>query len=388
MPTRKDRHSRHARAVLLWAVALYGAVQLTAGLLLDYRWPLLRFPSAAYRMIQLSQQSATPDVVTLGSSRFGAGIVPREISTLLNSECQPSRPIGIFNASVPAGDPISAEFMLHRLLDRGVRPRLLLVEISPETLNRAHEWFGAHVRRQLRWHEAPGAFVDICRSLQIVRWAGERANPIYSHREALWQEAAAAFARIAGDGWVPPSSTQTWEDLLGRNSQGGNECGVASATRPNWDALVRLPQGPATPEALEMSRNTVRLPRHMLAGYHIAGGHPAAALERLLATCRTRSIAVILVGVPVTRMHRDEYTPAIDHQYRAYLNRVTREFDCRFVDYRDRLPDCLFWDIHHLNGEGGLCFSRLLTHELLAPFFGPNSSPRDQRLGHAKSIGR
>jgi hypothetical protein len=46
-------------------------------------------------------------------------------------------------------------------------------------------------------------------------------------------------------------------------------------------------------------------------------------------------------------------------------------YDCRFVDCRDRLPDELFIDNHHLRPEGGQQFSALLACEALAPALRP-----------------
>src|SRR2546421_251153 len=75
----------------------------------------------------------------------------------------------------------------------------------------------------------------------------------------------------------------------------------------------------------------------------------------------------MLVAVPVTRWHRDQYTPEINAAFLAHMDRLTRTYRCRFFDYRDQVPDYLFKDIHHLAPEGAYYFSRRLTREVLSP---------------------
>jgi hypothetical protein len=107
-------------------------------------------------------------------------------------------------------------------------------------------------------------------------------------------------------------------------------------------------------------------PRRWLRHYQV-GGTAAAALERLLGRCRSHRIAVVLVGVPVTRPHRDTYTAAIEAEFHAHLERLCQTYGCRFVDYRDQVPDSLFVDNHHLHLGGGMYFSQRLAREVLAP---------------------
>jgi hypothetical protein len=352
MRARQAGPKRRARAVLLWAAGLFAAVQLTASLLLDYAWPLLRFPSARRTMAALAAEPGPPEIVALGSSRFGAGIAPHEIGALLGRQLDAGRPVGVFNAAAPAGDSIAAEFLLRRLLRAGVRPKLVLLEISPETLNYYNEWLGLHVRRQLCWHDLPGYFVEVCWSKQMARWLGERASPLYYHREELWRRAAEAAERFAAGpaagGAAPPRPGLT----------GGP---------PAWGELLRLPGQALTPQLAQASVEGASIgPSRWLRHYRI-GGANAEALERLLGRCKRRGIEVVLIGAPVTRPHRETYTPAILGEYQAYLDRVAQQYGAAFHDYRDRLPDNLFLDCHHLSPEGGVYFSRLLTYELLAP---------------------
>jgi hypothetical protein len=364
MPTRRDRQARRSRRVLLWAVGLFVVAQLTTSLLLDYCWPLLRFPSARKVLAHLAAEPDKPDIVTLGSSRFEAGIVPTEISSLVSQECRTDRPVRVFNASVPAGDIIAAEFMLHYLLEGGVRPKLVLLEINPETLNHYNDWLGVHVRRQLCWHDMPGYFVQVCQSMQMVRWLGERVNPVYYHREELWQATSEACRSLAA----------------GTATNAPGRAKPALGQQPAWKELLCPPPMALPAEALEQCRSSAfGVVRRWLRHYRISGGN-AEALERMLRLCRQKQIEVILLGVPVTTPHREVYTSEINAVYLAYLDCLCQTHGCRFVDYRARVPDSLFVDTHHLGPKGGLFFSRLLTYEVLAPFWRAQQLRQDSRV--------
>jgi hypothetical protein len=365
MPARKDRSSVHSRSVLLWAAGLFVAMQLSASLLLDYAWPLVRFPSARHVLAHLAAEPDRPDIVSLGSSRFEAGIISTEISCLLNQEFRLEPPVVFFNASVPAGDSIAGEFMIHRLLEAGARPKLLLIEISPETLNHYNDWLGLHVRRQLCWHDMPGYFLEVTRSLQLVRWLGERVNPVYYHREELWHVTAEEWQRLTGrtESKPAPASAE-----------------IVADAGPAWDKLLRPPGTPLLSETAELSRvGAFDVIRRWLRHYRIQGGN-VKALERVLRLCRKEGIQVVMIGIPVTQPHRDAYTPEINREYLSFLEGLTRTYGFRFVDYRARVPDNLFVDTHHLSPEGGLYFSRVLTYEVLAPFWHGQLVKQDSRV--------
>src|SRR5262245_1908229 len=102
MRTRAHRTlTKKARSALIWAAAYFVVLQLAGSLLFDYVWTAVRFPSAAQVLIRLEQRGKNPDIVCLGSSRFGAGINESEIGWELQQRLQlPSRP-EVFNASVP-----------------------------------------------------------------------------------------------------------------------------------------------------------------------------------------------------------------------------------------------------------------------------------------------
>ncbi len=199
-----SRGQRRARMVLLWGLGLFTVLQLTGGLLLDYCWPLLRFPSAGQVLAAL-QQTPAPRVVFLGSSRTRVGIEQGVVGPLLSRYCSLSDLCPALNAGVPAGDPITEEFLLRRLLDQGVRPDWVVLEVSPETLNQHNEWLAIHVQRQLRWEHLPGYLVQACRSGQGMRFLAARFCAPFLHRQQVLLQTSKLF-------WPEPTTQPTRTD--------------------------------------------------------------------------------------------------------------------------------------------------------------------------------
>src|SRR5262245_36244338 len=102
---------------------VFVAAQALAGFLFDRVWPEVRFPFLHRRLARLDDLPAQPDVVCLGSSRFGACLLEGDMTRALRDATGDAN-VFVFNASVPAGDLVASEHVLSRLLERGVRPRL------------------------------------------------------------------------------------------------------------------------------------------------------------------------------------------------------------------------------------------------------------------------
>src|SRR5436309_2573518 len=94
-PLPKDRNRdprRRARAVLAWGALIFLTAQLAASLVLDYGWPMLRFPSAG-RVLERARAAPGPAVVFFGSSRFEEGIDADEVAELHQRACGLDRPL-------------------------------------------------------------------------------------------------------------------------------------------------------------------------------------------------------------------------------------------------------------------------------------------------------
>jgi hypothetical protein len=344
--------------------------QLAAGLLLDWRGLAVRFPSAARVLANARRDGRAPDVVFLGSSRF-QGLLDDEATTLLRQENPQAGPVEVCNAAVPGGDPIVEDFLLERLLRQGSRPRLAVVEVSPDTVNHLNLWFNLHPHRQITWRDTPTYFCDVCRAGELKKLAQSRLVPLYAQRRGLLHQLVAAIASPA-----EPARA----DGFG---------GPVPALQPDghlpWDALLQVHRPPLSPAEAKVRQAAVAVGGKRFSDYR-PGGTTAAALERLLQRCNRHGIEVVLIGAANDSSFRRLYTPEIDAAYFAYIGHLKTTYSCRFLDYRDAVPDQLFGDVCHLNGEGGHYLTRKLTHEVLSPWLRARciDSRNDQSLAASR----
>jgi hypothetical protein len=325
-----QRNCRRSRRSLLWAATFFCTAQVVGGLLLDYRWPQIRFPSFHQVLDELDGMSPHgPDVIFVGSSRFASGLDRGILEERLRSALGDKR-LQILLAMVPAGDCIYADYFLDQLLDRGKKPRVLIVEVSPETVACRNRWLEVHAARQFTWPDVPHFLLDTCRSNQLHRLLQARLLPLVVHRRqicrAAWQTLVPEQAP-AHKGVVWP---RAWSDKSSDERSVGGAAFIAQ-----W---------------LE---------------HYQSGGTAAESLERVLRRCHERGISVVLVAPPLHTDQRMLYVPAIEEAFGATMSRLTRTYDCQFVDYRNRLPDSVFFDNHHLVPAGAEQFTALIVNDLL-----------------------
>jgi hypothetical protein len=324
-----------SRRSLLWAALCFCLAHLLAGLLLDYHWPQVRFPEFQLVLDELDSMRPGPDIVFVGSSRFGYGLNRDILESHLRSELGDQR-LQVLLAMVPAGDCIYADYFVERLLERGRLPRLLVVEVAPETVACRNRWLQTHAARQFTWLDAPHFFWDACRADQVHRLLQARLLPLVVHRQQMCQVAWQQALHLGTSNPAPRSRGVVWVDLEGLDQ----------------DARTRTARG-------------ADFIAEWLTNYQ-PGGAAAEALEQVVKRCRERGITVVLVAPPVNSQQRTLYLPCIEEAFRAYMARLMQTYGCHFVDDRKRLPDALFFDNHHLLPEGAQRFSHLIVDELLS----------------------
>jgi hypothetical protein len=334
MSAQRSRYRRRGLRCLLWAGLGCIVVQLGFSLLLDSWWLGLRFPQLTAVVADAERQARSPEVVCLGSSRLGVAFRPNEITQTSARHA--------FNACIEAGDPLTSEFMLNRLLERNIRPEIVIVEVSPETLAEKNAWMHLHVSRQIRWLDVPEVLTDVWRSRNLPRLAAARLVPLHTYRREL-----GAKVELSRTPWKSKQKRRpTQEEQL-----------------PFVDTLRITAQNEKDLPPWEKRLIWVPLVCGWLQDYRL-GGAAERALERIVTRCRQEQIEVILVGAPVSSPHRALYTPAIESEFQACMARLTSQRGCRFLDWRDRFADELFVDNHHLFREGALAFSADLVNEL------------------------
>lgn len=361
MPVSKRRASRRGGMVLCWTAILFFLGQTLGGLVLDTVWTRVRNPFLHWHLDRLALLEEPPTIVCLGSSRFGSQLDESELTRTVR-ELTGDATVRVFNASLPAGDPITSERTLDQLLEAGIRPRLVLLEVCPEVVGHRNDWLCIHLVRQLDWSDAPSYTGELIRTGHILRYLKARLLPLYQHRRRILEELEQEFAEAGReekdrsgtrriDAAVPPP-----KDL---------------DTRPAgevWAELVQQTIHDPDADLRQRSALGLRDVRRFLRRYR-TGGNSARALERILERCRAEGIETVLVGVPVSEIHRAQYTPEIDALYRTYLDGLGARYGCRYADFRARVPDGLFMDNHHATPEGAVWISRLLAVDLVAPLW-------------------
>src|SRR5262249_4492410 len=131
----KAAHIR-PRSALLWGLACFVGFQL--GLAWDMeRWqPELRDAEFGYKLAtlrkQLEKSRDAPLVLALGSSRTQLGFRPSVVSSVCSGGSEP--PV-VFNFGLVGAGPVIELMCLRRLLDHGIRPHSVVVEILPPRMN-------------------------------------------------------------------------------------------------------------------------------------------------------------------------------------------------------------------------------------------------------------
>ncbi|MCC6424548.1 MAG: DUF1574 family protein [Phycisphaerales bacterium] len=315
------------RRAVAWASVLFVLASMAGGLLVDLCPLRFRFPQAAFVMAHASTGAQSPTVVLMGSSRFGIGINTDRFSASLKKYSGDDRLSG-YNAAIPAGDAITFNFVLTHLLEIKCHPRIAVIEISPETVNRYVPWMKFQILRQMTRMDIIKSIPDAAKSRAMDRVFTSLFFPLFRHNVQLTD-------------WL---FTDVAEAITGRPDAG-----------MPWVF-------PNPKEQMGQSNETDYF--KWFKRYKVAGIQPRK-FEELLGLCRSNNIQPVLVGIPVSSHHRAFYTPTVEKQYMEFVVRLQREYGCAFVDYAGRLPDTMFADHHHLNEAGNEFFSDLLAGDVV-----------------------
>jgi hypothetical protein len=342
-PRGRQRLAAHTRACLLWGLTFFAASQGTVLLVTQSLMPHLRDPEFGYKLNALRQQhAAEPDrplFVLLGTSRTGQGVRPGVMPDLQTADGR--KPL-VFNFSQVGSGPLAELVTLRRLLDAGIRPDWLAVEILPALLGRAVDVFDAGTGIcRLNWNDVRLLCPYVADPITLQRrWYKDQLEPWYAHRFSFMNHYASDCVpwRLRLDHWKQ-LDRWGWSDI-GSDSQ----------------PLVLVPT------ALEVTRSTYYDDlQHM----QIAPMQDRA-LRDLLALCRQEGIPTLLYLMPEGTIFRSWYAPAVSACINDYLTRLSRECGVPVVDLRTWMEDKYFGDSHHLYRMGAARFSRRFAPEVLA----------------------
>jgi hypothetical protein len=314
--------------------ALIFAGEIAAGFLIDHAPLKIRFPQLAKVLDSVRQLESPKKILFFGSSRFGNAVSAETVTQVLHEE-NVADGITVFNAHIPASDPVVMEFETDQLLAAGIRPSMVVVEILPEVLSRRNLWLTHHLGRQFRWPEVWRSLPDAYLAGTLYRAFATRFNAVYVFR----------------------SEFQRW-------AMGALELRFESSNLTDENARKRAKREQnADPEVLlrgaKFGRKNVR-------GYEI-GGLNARALIRMIERYSKLGTTIVFIAPPVSSPYRAAYGSPVDAAYLAYVQRLGKTYGTYFFDYRHRLADHLFWTPYYTNTDGKLHFSRLLAREVIVP---------------------
>ncbi len=341
---RKAKEQRGLR-ILRWVACLFVLAQLLGGLLLDYVWVRPRHPMQADTYAMLKARRHPPEILFLGSSRFGGDVNCAVMDAELRLHLGEGAP-RTFNAGLPGADGTIFERVFDDVTRTGYRPKLVVVEIDPGTVSGRDNWLYQHALNILDWRDAPETAVALGRNGRIMYLVRGRLVPLYLHNYQIRKESAKliksmfvpAPAQSLGD---PPVLPPVLSDPV----------------PPPMTAQVKARQDTGF---IDMTKE--------LKGFHLHG-MATRRIERLLARCQLAGIRVLLVGVPAAEPHRRPCTPEVNAALLGYMATLSERYGCTFTDWRDRVPDIYFADQHHTFYEGGIYFSRHFVDETLAPYW-------------------
>ncbi|HWG46978.1 MAG TPA: hypothetical protein VN688_29715 [Gemmataceae bacterium] len=340
------RHmKRCAPRILPWSVGLYAIAQigLFLWLFMDARWQPERIKTEWQKRQAIRACAAeAPDrplVVMLGSSRTDWGF---QAGRLDGQPGPDGRPIRAYNLGVPAAGPIHESLYLRNLLDDGIRPRLLLVELIVTHFNEP--------RRGLMSEEGmtEGAWLSASQLAYYAPYFSRPQRKIHDWLEGRLAPAY-AFRYHVHRRLQLPAGPRLWDPA----SQPMDPWG--------WRLLI--------PDTITEDYRAIRwkVARDMYAAslwrFRFADG-PTRAMHELLARCRQEQIPVALVLMPTSASFRSMYHPDAVVALQRFLNELRERYGPEVIDATEWLDDDGFDDGHHLRRAGAQKFSTRMVEEV------------------------
>lgn len=350
-PISRRVSSRPGPRLFVWAVVTFFAVQIIAGLVLDYALPQITWPQLYDMLDQLRAQPRTPDVIILGSSRFecivDAAEIAGEVRTLTGTS-----DIRVFNATLSGSDHVAMEHTFQKILAQGVEPRMLVIEISYLTLVPTNYSTRVNVHHFQTWADLPSTLPDVIHVNGLNKVALSRFAPLYLHRYEILKQTRGALGLLP----APPESTR-----------GCDRERTPMSDREFAEAFQRRPLTKDEARAAALGCDAIG---REIRDYAPTGSN-RKALERILTDCRGRGIGVFLVGAPLSSSGRDQFPESVKRQYAQTIRELEADFDVKYFNLDACLPDHLFRDFHHAVPPSHICFGRLVARQALAPAWRP-----------------
>lgn len=335
-----EAYDRHLAAVLGWlGLGLAGANSVAGALHLEgmqaVTWPT---DLAALHAVD---RRAPIDVAVVGSSRAHYALPPSALDACLTTALgRPTETVAVnrMRASGWALDLAVRDELAGRL-----RPRALVVEVSPEMLS-DHPF-------------------DLASNVVATARAGDVPECLRAAREGHLPAAACARPLTRGLENLAFTLARPWSDhahltWMAVHHGGGQYCYDDAACHARNAAYDR--ENAARWES-RAARVLPQVASERFRGWSLDGGVSARHVEALLARARADGPSVLLVNLPVSAAYQAQVPPEADATTRAWVRAAAARHGARFLDANTPAWQAArerFLDPDHLNAAGAEALAR------------------------------
>jgi hypothetical protein len=270
--------------------------------------------------------------LALGSSRIMNGINTGGFAERLAERT--GRPALVYNFGVTGSGNIYSFLSLEKIIDEGIRPDLVFVEIYPGFLvpNSETKWFTANELRSKNFQDTQRYGIEPV------------SRPWYREWLAAWHTYRFDILNYISPKMLPMRLRENW---------------AVAADDFGWVAVDRgLDQ--------QLSEKQIKRFAQISDPYDLRG-HSCQALRDTLALCNELGIQCVLIWMPEPEGIRDNYRPEIVPRVEAFLVDLREEFEFQTIMSWDWVQDDGFYDSAHLNRRGAEDFTRKLAQRITAP---------------------
>lgn len=351
------RSARRSLAVFLLA---FGTIHV--GLTAVCGWGPAEFHDPLYgeKLSQLRRRMAaapagTPLFVVLGSSRAMTGLNARLLERHLNET--KSRLAVVYNFAVPGGGPVTELLLLRRLLDDGIRPDTILLEMWPcffaeQAVPHNLIWLESHGLglKERGWIGEYGPLADP----RSVTTTGGLYVPWYRHRFALLRRFARGLMPNIHWGVMSPLFDDAgWEPIGGQHPSDETYSHYVEIEKPSVSAYL---------EPRPLSSATCRV------------------VNDFFALTKEHRIRVVLTLFPDASDLRGWCSDEHRRNVMNFLEQAGHDFDLTLIDGHEWLHDEDFFDPVHVLATGADHFTDRFANILTRLDRGPAASVASRPL--------
>ncbi len=336
-PSAPDRR-RSAQSALLSGLFAFLALTTWLAVSLETTRPEWREPEFGHRL-PLLQHEQRPLVFVIGTSRTQNAIAP---SAMLFPD-EPGSP-RVFNFGQSAATPLKELLTLLRLLDAGMKPAAIIVDLFPPALavngtdaNELRDRAARLSATDIRHVTAQG----VNASGLWTRWLSARVAPWHVQRQVLMSHWAAK--------WQP------WQQRIDFQ----------------WTSLDADGFQPITEVDAERRATLTAIAHREWADAFIGfrpGDSSVRAVRELVAVCRAKGIPVAFLVPPISPAFRAAFAPGVLARAEAYLFALSAELGVPVFPALLDVTEDEFMDGHHMLKHGAERYSRWLADTHLKPW--------------------